>query len=73
MHSAILSRSTMLMKARRLFLQILEKNFAQSELNQNSICWAIIQQSGQSVWDPCIIFGIGIEMDSAFRSRWLVR
>ena len=53
------------------FRNILE-NIVQSELKQNSIAHSIIQSARpRSVITPTL-FGIGVEMDHVFGSRWLV-
>ncbi len=53
-------------------LQTFLKIIVQSELKQNSIGHSIIQSARpRSVITPTL-FGIGIEMDHVFGSRWLV-
>lgn len=54
------------------YLQKFLQTIIQSELKQNSIGHAIIQTTRpQSVITPTL-FGIGVEMDHVFGSRWLI-
>ncbi len=53
-------------------LQIFLKHIVVSEVKQNSISQAIIQASRpRSVIAP-VMFGVGVEMDHVFGSKWLI-
>lgn len=52
-------------------LQTLLKTIISSELKQTSIGHAIVQSSRRAVLTPTL-FGLGVEMDHVFGSRWLI-
>ncbi len=53
-------------------MQIFLKHIVVSEVKQNSISQAIIQASRpRSVIAP-VMFGVGVEMDHVFGSKWLI-
>ena len=53
-------------------LKILIENIVCNEMKQVSICHSIVQGARQRSLISPILFGVGVSLDHAFGSRWLL-